>query len=183
MKHKRRTEFLLSLLALAAFTGSVLAAPVGRVKVYILAGDENMLRQGSIDGIGHGPGPKDQDPAGATKRPGILLNVLKENPRFAFLRDAEGKWTKRNDVALYDAHPLSNNTRDPARLLQVPSDPAKHPDFAGNVASIDTIPFFFPKDKSPGGREWDYFNNAESFLLIGEATGKAMLELMKAGPK
>jgi hypothetical protein len=45
------------------------------------------------------------------------------------------------------------------------------------TVSIDTAPFFFPKEKSPGGREWDFHNNAESFLLIGEATGKAMLEL------
>ena len=47
------------------------------------------------------------------------------------------------------------------------------------IASIDTAPFFFPKEKSPGGREWDYHNNAESFLLIGEAMGKEMLELRK----
>jgi alpha-galactosidase len=44
-----------------------------------------------------------------------------------------------------------------------------------NVSSIDTIPFFFPKEKSPGGREWDYQNNAASFLLIGEAMGREML--------
>jgi alpha-galactosidase len=58
-------------------------------------------------------------------------------------------------------------------------DPAKHPELKGNVTSIDTIPFFLPKEKSPGGRDWDYFNNAESFLLIGEAMGKAMVELQK----
>lgn len=58
-------------------------------------------------------------------------------------------------------------------------DPASHPAFAGNVAAIDTIPFFFPADRSPGGREWDYHNNAESFLLIGEAAGREMLRLFK----
>ena len=47
------------------------------------------------------------------------------------------------------------------------------------VKSIDTIPFFFPPEKSPGGREWDYQNNAESFLLIGEAMGKGMVGLIK----
>ena len=94
------------------------------VKVFLLAGDENMLRHGSIDGVPTGPGAKVVAPAEATDRPGALLTVIKEIPRFAFLKDAEGKWTKRGDVALYDAHPLANNTRDPARLLQVPSDPA-----------------------------------------------------------
>lgn len=47
------------------------------------------------------------------------------------------------------------------------------------VASIDTVPFVFPKEKSPGGREWDYSNHAESFLLIGEAMGHAMIQLEK----
>jgi hypothetical protein len=59
------------------------------------------------------------------------------------------------------------------------SDPVRHPGFKGNVASVDTVPFFFPKEQSPGGREWDYHNNAASFLLIGEAIGKAMLPLLK----
>jgi hypothetical protein len=31
----------------------------------------------------------------------------------------------------------------------------------------------------PGGREWDYQNNAESFLLIGEAMGTEMRRLLK----
>lgn len=50
---------------------------------------------------------------------------------------------------------------------------------APRVAAIETIPFFLPKEKSPGGREWDWHNNSESFLLIGEAMGKAMVELQK----
>ncbi len=94
------------------------------VKVFVLAGDENMLRQGSINGISTSPGSEKEDPAAAADKPGNLLKVLKENPRYSFLRDADGKWTQHNDVALYDAHPLSNNTRAPGKLLQLPSDPA-----------------------------------------------------------
>jgi lysophospholipase L1-like esterase len=98
------------------------------VKVFVLAGDEDMLRQGSIDGISTAPkkrnsaGPADRGES--VNKPGTLLGVIKENPRYAFLRDAGGSWMVRNDVALYDAHPLSNNTRDPGSLLQVPTDPA-----------------------------------------------------------
>jgi hypothetical protein len=47
------------------------------------------------------------------------------------------------------------------------------------VTSVDTIPFYAPTDRSPFGREWDYHNNAETFLLIGEAMGIAMLKLLK----
>lgn len=97
------------------------------VKVFVLAGDEDMLRQGSIDGASREPGKRNAAPtapAVPSDKPGTLLNVIKEEPRFVFLKDADGKWAVRKDVALYDAHPLANNTRDPARLLQVPSDPA-----------------------------------------------------------
>ena len=100
------------------------AAAQNSVKVFVLAGDENMLRLGSIDGIPTEPQKKKPvDRGGPVDKPGTLLNVLKESPRYAFLQDAGGKWTVRNDVALFDAYPLSNNTRDPARLLQVPADP------------------------------------------------------------
>lgn len=94
------------------------------VKVFILAGDDVMLRQGSMDGVPRGPGAKPVAPDVAAKVPGTLLSVMRENPRFSFLKDTAGNWAVRNDVALYDAHPLSNNTRDPAKLLQAPADPA-----------------------------------------------------------
>jgi lysophospholipase L1-like esterase len=94
------------------------------VKVFILAGDEGMLRQGSIDGVPDGPRMKRLSQAGAEETPGTLVSVMRENPRFSFLKDAEGNWAARDDVALYDAHPLSNNTRDPASLSGVPTDPA-----------------------------------------------------------
>jgi len=54
-------------------------------------------------------------------------------------------------------------------------DPAKYPEFAGNVKSIDTRPFVRPSNGKPDF----YFGNAETFLEIGEAMGQAMLELTK----
>jgi len=112
------------LLAVLGCATSLAVASEKTVKVFILAGDENMLRQGSIDGTPREPSKRNPAPVSPSDKPGNLLKVLKENPRFSFLRDADGKWTQRNDVALYDAHPLANNTRDPARLLHVPSDSA-----------------------------------------------------------
>lgn len=110
-------------LILALLLAAVLGVPSVRgdepLKVIILAGDEAMLRPGSIDGTPMEPTQK-KTPG---DKPGTLLNVIKANPRFAFLRQADGAWAARKDVALYDAHPLTNNTRSPARLLQIPSDP------------------------------------------------------------
>jgi lysophospholipase L1-like esterase len=109
----------LSLTALLAAACCLTSLPAkDTVKVFILAGDESMLRHGAIDGIPRGPGAKPMDPAEAAKLPGTLQKVMAENPRFSFLKDL-----RRDDVALYDAHPLSNNTRAPATLLQVPSEP------------------------------------------------------------
>ena len=58
-------------------------------------------------------------------------------------------------------------------------DEAKYPEFAGNVLSFDTKPFFHPVEQTPGGRTCHYSESAESFLEIGEAMGHAMLALTK----
>jgi len=54
----------------------------------------------------------------------------------------------------------------------------EHPQFAGNVISIDTRPFCKPPSQSPGGRD-RYKGNAESYLEIGQAMGQAMLKLLE----
>jgi lysophospholipase L1-like esterase len=63
------------------------------------------------------------------------------------------------------------------------SDPQKHPEFAGSVSSVETKPFCFADSQSPGGHASCYYGNAESFLKIGEALGRAMLQLTKGPPK
>ena len=57
--------------------------------------------------------------------PGTLeMLVAEKKERWGYLKGADGAWSKRDDVVLYDAHPLSNNTRAPGRLLQLRSNPA-----------------------------------------------------------
>lgn len=56
-------------------------------------------------------------------------------------------------------------------------DAAKYPEFSGNVTSVDTKPFFRAANLSPGGYATTYHSNAETFLEIGEAMGKAMLKM------
>lgn len=50
-------------------------------------------------------------------RPGTLETVARQNPAYAFLKDAEGNWARRDDAVIYDAHPIHNNTEAPARPL------------------------------------------------------------------
>ena len=53
-------------------------------------------------------------------RPGALETVMAQTNQYACLKDANGGWRKRDDVILYDAHPIFNNTRAPGRPLQIP---------------------------------------------------------------
>lgn len=61
-------------------------------------------------------------------------------------------------------------------------DTSKYPEFAANVRSVDTKPFFRPGNLSPGGYATTYFSNAEAFLDIGQAMGKALLEIQNPNP-
>ena len=63
-------------------------------------------------------------------------------------------------------------------------DPRKHPEYAGNVASVDTRDFWREVDESPMGQDYHYNRNAETYMLIGDALGRAMVKLLggKAKP-
>lgn len=59
------------------------------------------------------------------------------------------------------------------------SDAAGHPEFQGNVKSVDTRSFYRGPEISPRNQSFHYHGNAETFMLVGEAMGKAMVELCK----
>ena len=63
-------------------------------------------------------------------------------------------------------------------------DPRKHPEYAGNVTSVDTRDFWREVDESPMGQDYHYNRNAETYMLIGDALGRAMVKLLggKAKP-
>ena len=63
-------------------------------------------------------------------------------------------------------------------------DAKKHPEYAGNVASVDTRDFWREVDESPKSEGYHYNRNAETYLLIGDALGRAMVRLLggKAEP-
>ena len=57
-------------------------------------------------------------------------------------------------------------------------DPKQHPEFAGAVASVDTRDFWREVEESPRGQDYHYNRNAETYLLVGEAMGRAMVRLL-----
>jgi hypothetical protein len=58
------------------------------------------------------------------------------------------------------------------------SDPVKHPEFAGNVASVDTLGYWRSVAESPANQGYHYNRNAETFILVGDAMGRAMVEIL-----
>jgi hypothetical protein len=57
-------------------------------------------------------------------------------------------------------------------------DPKKHPEFAGTVASVDTRDFWREIDESPVSQDYHYNRNAETYMLVGDALGRAMVKLL-----
>ena len=61
---------------------------------------------------------------------------------------------------------------------------AAHPEFAGNVVFVPTHDFVRKPEDSPNpGHGHHEFGNAETCLLVGDALGKGMEALLKAGSK
>jgi len=56
-------------------------------------------------------------------------------------------------------------------------DAKKHPEYAGNVSSVDIRDFWREVDESPKGEDYHYNRNAETYMLIGDALGRAMVRL------
>lgn len=61
------------------------------------------------------------------------------------------------------------------------ADPQKHPAFAGTVATVDIRDFWRSKEVSPRAQGYHYNRNAETYLLVGDALGRAMVKLKERG--
>ncbi|MBX7106526.1 MAG: sialate O-acetylesterase [Gemmataceae bacterium] len=65
-----------------------------------------------------------------------------------------------------------------ATLRKAQAAAARRPEFAGNVAFVETHDFVRPAKESPNpGHGHHEFGNAETYFLVGDALGKAMVKL------
>jgi Carbohydrate esterase, sialic acid-specific acetylesterase len=64
-------------------------------------------------------------------------------------------------------------------LMKAQAAVAERAEFQGNVAFVGTRAFWRPQDQSPSGQAYHWNTNAETYYLIGEAMGKAMLGIVK----
>ena len=62
-------------------------------------------------------------------------------------------------------------------LMRAQAAVAAYPEFKGNVAFVGTKGFYRPPEVSPSRQGYHWNSNAETYFLIGDAMGKAMMNL------
>ena len=62
-------------------------------------------------------------------------------------------------------------------LMRAQAAVAEYPEFKGNVAFVGTKDFYRPKAVSPSGQAYHWNSNAETYFLIGNGMGEAMIKL------
>jgi len=66
-------------------------------------------------------------------------------------------------------------------LMKAQAAVAERKEFQGNVAFVGTKDFYRAKELSPSGQAYHWNNNAETYYLIGEGMGKAIVRLLEEG--
>lgn len=67
-------------------------------------------------------------------------------------------------------------------LMKAQAAVAEYPEFQENVAFVGTKAFWRDKEDSPTGQAYHWNTNAETYYLIGEAMGQAMIRLCTKTP-
>ncbi len=66
--------------------------------------------------------------------------------------------------------------------LAVSGETGNYPEFSGNVKTIDARPYWRDAADSPRNQDFHYNHNAETYMLVGDALGRAMVELQGVVP-
>ncbi|HAN99403.1 MAG TPA: sialate O-acetylesterase [Planctomycetaceae bacterium] len=68
-------------------------------------------------------------------------------------------------------------------LMRAQAAVAEYDEFRGTVAFVGTRAFYRPAEESPSGQAYHWNTNAETYWLIGEGMGTAMLSLLDEAAK
>lgn len=68
-------------------------------------------------------------------------------------------------------------------LMRAQAAVAQQKEFKSNVAFVGTRAFWRPKEDSPSDQGYHWNSNAETYYLIGDSMGLAMVDLLKRGRK
>ena len=72
-----------------------------------------------------------------------------------------------------EAHPRALS------LMAAQATVAQYEEFRGNVAFVGTKDFYRDAEHSPSGQAYHWNNNAETYYLIGDAMGRAIVQLIR----
>ena len=125
-------------------------------------------------------GHKDSPTEAATEYEKNLVNLIKD-----IRKDLKApKMPAVIATVGFGGHRMSENFLPILNAQLAVGDPKKHPEFSGTVASVDTRDFWREIDESPTNQDYHYNRNAETYLLVGDALGRAMVGLLggKAEP-
>lgn len=121
-------------------------------------------------------GHKDQNPAHASRYERNLVHLIKTlrkefdaaEAKFVLATIAFGGWDlKGPGLTIANAQ------------LGVSGDQGKSPESAGNVKTVEARDFWREKDVSPSGAGYHYNHNAETYMEVGDALGRAMANLLR----
>ncbi|MBD3674892.1 MAG: sialate O-acetylesterase [Planctomycetaceae bacterium] len=120
-------------------------------------------------------GHKDQNPAHASRYEQNLVHFIKNLRKDFNAPDAKFVLA----TIAFGGDELSGPGLTIAEAqLAVDGETGKYPEFKGNVKAIDARPFWRDKEVSPTGAGYHYNHNAETYMLVGDALGHAMAELL-----
>ncbi len=129
-----------------------------------------------VAGFGWWQGHKDQNEAHASRYEQNLVRLIRELRREFQAPDApfaiatigfEGERLQGHGLTVLEAQ------------LAVSGERGNHPEFVGNVKSVDTRPFWREKAVSPNGQGYHYNHNAETFMEVGRVLGEAMAKMLQ----
>lgn len=96
-----------------------------------------------------------------------------------------GKATTQTPFAIaaigFSGDAISGNYRTVMNAQLAMNDTVKYPDFAGNVRATDSRGYWRTTAESPGNQGFHYNNNAETYLLVGDAIARNMIDLQANG--
>lgn len=121
-------------------------------------------------------GHKDQNAAHASRYEQNLVRFIR-----TLRKDFEAPEAKFVLATIaFDGEKLSGHGLTVANAqLAVSGEKGKYPEFQGNVKAVDARPFWRDKEVSPSGAGYHYNHNAETYMEVGDALGRAMAELLQ----
>lgn len=122
-------------------------------------------------------GHKDQNAAHAARYEQNLVQLIK-----MLRRDFEAPKAKfvLATIAFGGAKLAGHGLKVAEAQLAVDGRGGKYPEFIGNVAAVDARPFWREVEVSPVNQGHHYNHNAETYMEVGLALGRAMVEMLGA---